>query len=448
MITVDFPYVQQRNRGFRYRRVIPADVRVKFENRQNWTKAWRRGTPLTVIEFEARQLAVKHDRLIAEARGQEAEGRAREWLDGDPADLAFYLTMLADTPKGSKLSPQIEAVRKAIAGGGRLPVESPPLSAALARDVEVYGGERNEKPARYAVATFVDVVGEKSVTAITRADVSEWITAQATGGLAPATIKRRLGALRALLNRQFLDMDYPGRNPFEKQPIKGGNGGASDILPFNREMITLIDSHLNTGKRVGRETRNILRIMRNTSGGPAEIGGAVLANVSLDSEIPYIWIRPNHHRRLKVAVRDRQIPLIGLALEAATDAVERAMARVKGGKKNTDTVPLFEDFGMNGRGADAISRKCNVCIRTAGVPRSPRLVAYSYRHTLKEALRSAGVLNHVQDRIMGHSGEGQISARYGSPRVRLSEARDALVAAMEYLGDIDPSIYSEQERMK
>ena len=79
---------------------------------------------------------------------------------------------------------------------------------------------------------------------------------------------------------------------------------------------------------------------------------------------------------------------------------------------------------------------------------SPRLVAYSFRHTIKEALRSAGVLNHLQDRIMGHSGEGRISAGYGAGRSQLSETRKALVAAMEFLGDVDPTIYSERERMK
>ena len=190
--------------------------------------------------------------------------------------------------------------------------------------------------------------------------------------------------------------------------------------------------------------------MTCTGGGPAEIGGLVLADVSLYGEkgvnIPYVWIRPNAHRGVKVSARDRQIPLIGLALEAATDAVERAMARVKGGKKNTDTVPLFEDFGMNGRGADAISRKCNVCIRASGVPKSPRLVAYSFRHCLKEALRSARVVDHVQRRLLGHAGAG-VADRYGSPRARLSEARDALIAAMEHLGSVDDSIYSEGERL-
>ena len=34
-------------------------------------------------------------------------------------------------------------------------------------------------------------------------------------------------------------------------------------------------------------------MMRNTGAGPGEIGGLAVADVSLDSEVPYIWIRKN-----------------------------------------------------------------------------------------------------------------------------------------------------------
>ena len=65
---------------------------------------------------------------------------------------------------------------------------------------------------------------------------------------------------------------------------------------------------------------------------------------------------------------------------------------------------------------------------------------------MKEALRAASVPDHVQRRLLGHAGAG-VADRYGSPRARLSEVRDALVAAMEHLGDVDDSIYSERERL-
>lgn len=451
MTKFDVLFVEQYRSGHRYRRRVPADVRDKI-GKSSWCHNFPSRTPLAVIEREAKRLAILHDREITIARGQEvgpdqiehAEGFARELIAGDRRDLYGYLELATQ----EDMSPQTAAIVNALEHGGRYLPESLPLTAALERDKRLYGGERDKKPVQYAVSAFVDSLGDKGVTAISRGDVSEWLAVQTKGGLAPATIKRRLGALRALINRAFLDLDHSGRNPFERHKIKDSNGGASDRLPFNKAMIDLIDTHLSSNKRLGHETRNILRIMRNTGGGPAEIGGLVLADVSLGGAIPYLWIRQNALRRIKTAVRDRQVPLVGDALEAARDAHKRAMVRAKGSRKNADKTPLFTSFGINNRGADAISAKLNNCIRAAGVPKSSRLVSYSFRHNVKEALRLAGVLNHVQDRIMGHSGEGQISARYGSPRARLSEAKDALERALDHRGDVDDSIFSERERMK
>ena len=65
---------------------------------------------------------------------------------------------------------------------------------------------------------------------------------------------------------------------------------------------------------------------------------------------------------------------------------------------------------------------------------------------MKEALRAASVVDHVQRRLLGHTIPG-IAGRYGSSRAVLAEARDAIEKAMEYLGDVDSSIYSEAERL-
>ena len=111
-----------------------------------------------------------------------------------------------------------------------------------------------------------------------------------------------------------------------------------------------------------------------------------------------------------------------------------------------DRTEIFPSFGLSGRAADSISAKLNKAIRTAGIPRSPRLTSYSLRHTLAEALRASGARDDVQRRLLGHATR-DISDRYGANRARLSDARDALVAAMEHLGDVDSSIYSEAERL-
>lgn len=372
------------------------------------------------------------------AQIQEAESLARAALAGDKAEAYELLGFVLEQ---GNVTPADKYFANALEHGGKYTPESLSLTAALRQDAERYGGDRDERPFKYAVESFVKAVSDKSITSITRADAATWIASQ--GKLAPATIERRLGTLRALVNRAFLDMDHSGRNPFERHKINGGGGAASDRLPFNTAMLAKIDSFLTSNKRLGHETVNILRIMKCTGAGPGEIGGLTVADVSLDSKVPYIWIRKNALRGVKASVRDRQVPLIGAALDAAKDAVKGAVARSKG--KAPDHVALFTSFRLD-RGADSISAKLNKCIRSAGVPKSPRLVAYSYRHTLKEALRSAGVADHVQRRLLGHAGHG-VADRYGSPRARLSEAMDALEAALECLGDVDDSIFSERERL-
>lgn len=439
-----------RGTAYRYRRVVPVDCRAtiltdKGEPRKNWIETWRTGTALELVRREAAILSARHDIAIAKARGQEIETIARNILAETPEDRHWLLGFMHQ----GEMSAKDQAVIATVEHGGKLPQGSPVLSDALKADAKKYSDGRDERPFDYAVKSFIEIVSDKPITEISRADVSDWITALRGKGQAVATVKRRLAAIRAMINRAYLDLDHSGRNPFEKQKVNGngnGNSAAHDRLPFNREMLAKIDGYLSGDNRLGHETRNIIRLMRNTAAGPAELGGLAMADVILDGKVPYIWIRANAIRGLKTAMRDRQVPLIGVALDAAQDAVRRATARADG--KSADHVALFASFKAGTRGADVISTKLNSAIRAAGVPRSPRLVAYSFRHGIKESLRSAGILNHIQDRIMGYAGEGAISDRYGSPRARLTETRDALKKALEFLGDVDSSIYSEAERVK
>ncbi len=82
-------------------------------------------------------------------------------------------------------------------------------------------------------------------------------------------------------------------------------------------MLAKIDAYITDNKRLSPDTVNLLRMMKLTGCGPAEIAGLTVADVSLSSEIPYIWIRDNGRRGFKTKVRERRIPLIGEALEAA-----------------------------------------------------------------------------------------------------------------------------------
>ena len=68
MIVLDIPYVRSaaRKKGstYTYKRQVPAEVREAL-GRKNWIKTWPRGTPVSVVETEARRLAAVHDAEIA-----------------------------------------------------------------------------------------------------------------------------------------------------------------------------------------------------------------------------------------------------------------------------------------------------------------------------------------------------------------------------------------------
>jgi integrase len=441
-MAIKLQYTEAHRGGHRYRRVVPADCR-KAIGKKRWYKTFPASVSLAMIERAVQILSLRHDAEIAKARGQDVEWAARDILADTPANRYWTL----DAMHQGDMSARNKAIIATVEGGGKLPQESLTLSAAMAQDAARYGERRSEKPFTAAVDSFIATVGNKDILAITRNDVIEWITTKREDGWGGATIKRRLASLASMVGRTYLDSEIDRQNPFARHKVNGSNGSSKKRLPFNRAMLDRIDRYLSSDSRLGDDTRAILRIMKHTGTGPSEAGGLVLADVVLDGPVPFLWVRENSLRSPKVrgedSARTRRLPLLGEALAAAQDAVARAKGRA--GNKSPDHVALFPSFEAE-RGADQLSAKLNTAIRAAGIPRSPRLTAYSFRHTVKEAVRSAGVADHIQRRLLGHSGHG-VADHYGATDSKLAELKTALESALKFLGDIDSSIYSETERL-
>ncbi len=438
MVEVKIAFVVQRGGSWMYRRRPPPDVR-KSLGKTNWLKTWRPGTPLATVEREARQLAARHDQAIAEARGQsvaatiaQAEAKAGAILATDSrADIHELIGfILSQAP----LSEGEQALVNALEHGGTYRPPGLPLTAALEQDRERHSGDTDPRAFKYAVASFVEVIGDLDVAKITRGNVSDWLAAIRHSS-SPATVKRRYGTLKAMVGRALLDLGSDKRNPFDGFKVTEGDGTTKRV-PFSRAMLELIDAYLDSG-RVGFEVVALIRIMRATGGTIGEIGGLAVGDVILDDATPHLLIRPNRLRRLKTAARTRPVPLIGQALETATVAVEAAKGRDKG--------QLFRGFHLE-RGADLLSAKVVKAIRASGVPKSPRLTAHSFRHTVAEALRTSGTSFHLQRRLLGHAARDE-SDIYGADQARLEELAGALSDALECLGVVSPNIYSDSERL-
>jgi len=456
-------------RNFVYRREIPAQLQP-FIGRKNWVHAFRADTTPEEIASEAKRLATEHDALIARAEAgevldhkviAEAKARSAPLLAGDKSALHEALGFLLDNLKGLQSKGTPDAYTAAVVNILENRGDYRPRTLTLATARAKRGlGARDEKPVDAAMKSFARFARDRDIRELTRDDVAAWIqdcrrAERKPKPLKPSAIKRRMQALHAIMAYALLDLDSGKANPFKVRPLahllKGGAAEITKRQPFNSDHLTRIDTYLAASTRL-KDTKPILILLKHTGATPSEIGGLCLGDLSLDSDPPYIWIRRNALRDLKVrsddsetVARDRIIPLVGAALDAAKDAYAKALRRMQG--KNLDKAPLFRSFKPGTRAADSISQACNKVIRKALDPiKSERLVAYSFRHGLKQALRDSGATPDIADALMGHSGS-TIAKNYGATFQGRVALRDALLKALPFLGRIDDINYRDSEKM-
>lgn len=278
-----------------------------------------------------------------------------------------------------------------------------------------YKGGELAKAEAVAVEQFIAFAGDRALDTVRRADVADWINyLQQDRQNKPSTVRRRVNSLRAVVNRAIEDFDLDIKNPFNRPRLEASAAGSQeDRLPFHAIHFDLIEHHLATG-RVQEETRLLLCLLSETGCRPMEIAGLDWLDVKLDHEVPHLMIRRNTHRGLKTQNAERDIPLVG-------DTVQTLLRR----KLGVASGPVFSD---SARDTGALSQRLNKVIRAAGVPRSPRLVVYSFRHAFEQALRDSGASATVQRYLLGHA-EQSITDRYGAPRPSLALLRSATPAS-------------------
>lgn len=444
---------KKRGESWSYRREVPADVREAV-GKSEWTKGLGRLSK-SAARIACAQLAAEHDAIIERVRAGEApldiravEAEARVLLRGEPDDMLATLSVYESEAMDRAIaahggvfavarvyqtqeavlaafgSSHGRAVHNAVQNNGRVVPDRVTIRDVYERDARLYGQGRDERPALAGLDSFIVSAGNLDVRDIRKDDVMGWVAACRKRGLKDSTIRRRAEPLAAMVKRWFKDHDIVRLNPFAELGLSGG--AATDRVPFNRDHLASIDTHLASGS-VPEMMVQIIRTLKGTGAGPSEICGLEPADVLLDAEVPHLWIRPNGIRRLKTKSRERRIPLVGEALEAMRAAM---LKPVEGG-----VFYSVETFDMT-----TPSTKINAALRAAGIPKSPRLSAYSFRHGVKQALVQSGAREDLARYLMGHAGS-DIHHRYGAPAPLLREARDAMTAAMNELGNVDASIY-------
>jgi len=405
-------YVFRRANGsFRYKRNVPKDLRqvipkatVYRQLGENYDEAIRR-LPLVHAEIEAlfdQERTTPHSiRAKSIVRERLGDGHANMFADRvvDPEwDVMDDFVELAEELEGST-SPEV--IRQI--GSARLTPE--PMT--LLRVLDAYyaykcedGEEDKALKTRIArlrkdliIALGKNRVEWTPLADITRADanaVRDYLLTR----MAPNSVLRTLGVIKAAINHVIIENDLDHRNVFKGIKIKGAGASRTDRLPMrDSQVATLLSTYETTPTAY-----TLFVILCDTGARLAEIVGLEAQDVDLEKG--QLHIRPNSLRRLKTKTSERTIPLSPRAAECLRGHTVRF----------SDTAPLFPTYARP-RGSDAASAMLMKRLRTQ--IEDKKITIHSLRHRMKDKLRNTGCPEAISLAILGHS-SNTVAANYGS----------------------------------
>ena len=348
-------------------------------------------------------------RALAAARGV-AYRPVEALAAGDLAGVVERVLQLGRAGQLTASRAEVEAML------GAVPEALPTLGEVLAEHVEATRagrlkkspqGEKHWRQGRErAVREFLAVIGgDRPVDQITRAEAlkfREHLAARVTaGGFSAGAANKQIGHLNSVWQEWTRRHGHDLPSPFAGLRLPGGGSGRRP--PFSPAWVR--DRLLAPGALDGMndQARDVLLVMVNTGLGPSEIIGAGAGDWQLGHHIPHVRIH-DAARELKVGHCGRDIPLLGVTLEAGRRIAER------GG------VPRSADKATHW------SNAANKYLRGRGLLETPAHSAYSLRHYVEDALLDAGVDERVRVDILGH--------KYGRPRYGVGGGLEARRAAL------------------
>lgn len=263
--------------------------------------------------------------------------------------------------------------------------------------------KRWRQPRERAVATFIKLNGDLAMREIARGNAQKlrdhWAERITKEGLNKGSANKDIGHLSDLYRSwcEYHALEIP--NPFERLRFKGKKSKTVG-LTFSEEFIRkrlLADGALDT---LNAEARDVLLVMVNTGARPSEILGTSREAWQLAAQVPHLDIEKQIARILKTEMAPRQIPLLGVSLEAAIRIAARG--GIKGYVENSD----------------GWSATVNKYLKENNLRETPKHTAYCLRHSFEDRMTEAGVDDRIRAELMGHKYERPDYGRGGSLELR------------------------------
>ncbi|MBB3234385.1 DUF6538 domain-containing protein [Phyllobacterium endophyticum] len=251
-----------------------------------------------------------------------------------------------------------------------------------------------KKVKQRAVNNFVELIGDKAMTEITRDDARElydhWMkriapkSGRATHS--PSSGNRDVGNMRVLYKAYFEYMgDHERKNPFDG--LSFSEKRKKTRPPFPLEWIT--DTILKPGSlsTMNSEGRGVVLALIETGARPSELCNLTPDAICLEAAIPHLKIKPREDpddpREVKTDSSIREVPLVGVALEVF--------------KQHPNGFPRYRNKENH------MSKALNKYFNARALFPSPDHKIYSFRHSFEDRMKDANLHDDLRRLLMGHA---------------------------------------------
>ncbi|AMJ61619.1 tyrosine-type recombinase/integrase [Bosea sp. PAMC 26642] len=240
---------------------------------------------------------------------------------------------------------------------------------------------RNAK--RLAAESVFDVVGDKTLSELTRGDALDfqawWQERVLDEGIEIGTANKSIGQV----NKMYRTINTHHRLElpplFSELRIEGETTASRSAFAAEFVQTRILED--GAFAELNEEARRVIYLMADTGLRISEAVNLTADTIVLDHQIPYVHIWPDG-RKLKTAQSFRQIPLVGAALAAM--------------KLQPNGFPRYRDKNAG------LSALVNKFLTNAKLRPTPNHTLYSLRHTFEDRLTAVGAPEKVMAVLMGH----------------------------------------------
>jgi integrase len=275
------------------------------------------------------------------------------------------------------------------------------MSEALEYYLKIKGQAKPElfhKVATRNINFIIAELGDRDLAEYMSSDAGKFRDSLLDRGLLTSSVKRIFSSIKSVVNFSIKENGMNIVNPFLGVYIPDLN----DTTKRKSIPIETIQKIQDKCVSTDDELRWMIGIISDTGMRLAEAVGLIRKDIVLNCDIPHVIIRPNEKRRLKTKQSERTVPLVGVSLWAATRIIEST---------NDEQQYVFKRYNKTKTSnANSASAALNKWIKPYV---ENDMVIHSFRHAMRDRLRSVECPSDVVDSIGGWSA-GSIGASYGT----------------------------------